>query len=71
VAYAARLAERLSTTDSPCYIPAFNAEEAAAALDTPSEYLSAACTKSSCRTEAVKDGEICHNQWTTISSRPQ
>jgi len=45
-----KAAERLSTTDSPCYIPAFNAEEAAAALDTPSEYLSAACTKSSCRT---------------------
>ena len=45
-----KAAERLSTTDSPCYIHASDAEEAATALDTPSEYLSAACINSSCRT---------------------
>ena len=45
-----KAAERLSTTDSPCYIPACNTERAAEALDTPAQYITAACNNSSCRT---------------------
>ena len=42
--------ERLSATDSPCYIPAVHAEQAADALDTPAQYITSACKNSSCRT---------------------